>query len=149
MSSKLTVGPRQLQEVIQLESQQSIDERRARAAGCAASRRLTQIQPHSRLVLPLLANSNVQRRVTSQAIPNVGVAAVVVEQVLQNVRGSVHDAEMSARPGQAKLTRSEELCTGQYFQKTPTGRCNSPVLPSLSASALFRSLHNEPVRMWS
>ena len=44
-------------------------------------------------------------------------------------------------PVEQKLTRSEELCASQYFQKTPKGRCYSPVLPSLRALALLQPLH--------
>lgn len=59
--------------------------------------KLTEIQSHTGLVLPPLTNGNVQWRVASQTIPNIGVAAVVIKDVLKDIGRTVHDPAQSAR----------------------------------------------------
>jgi hypothetical protein len=55
----------------------------------------TKIQPHARVILPLLAHGNVQRCVSSQAIPDVRIAAVVVQDMLKDIGGAVQNAGVS------------------------------------------------------
>lgn len=141
---QLTVGRHRLQEAIRLEGQYDRS-RGTRRHGPPCAPILTKIQPHSRLFLPLLANCNVQRRVSSEAIPNVGVAAVVVKQVLENVCRSVHDTSRSAQsqePAEQSLRVVKSCPLVSTSARRPQVRCNSPVLPSLRASALPRSLFN-------
>lgn len=55
----------------------------------------TNIQSNSRLVLPALAHSNMQRRVAVQAVLDVWVAGLVFEDGFEHVSGPVHRAGVS------------------------------------------------------
>jgi hypothetical protein len=76
----------------------------------------THIQPRPRVVGELVAHSDVQRRVAVEAVTEVGVAVVVVENVLENICGCVLDAGcVSTGTADSKLTHSEELSTRRQY----------------------------------
>lgn len=68
----------------------------------------TNVQPHAWGVLPALADCDMQWRVAVQAVSDVGVARLVLEDVLEDLSGAVEDAGVSDSVGGIR-TRSGEL----------------------------------------